>query len=62
MTPYTLQKHDICVLAGAHLRVCIEDFDSLGRDEQINLSESLCVSICTLLQHNNTFLFLFFSF
>lgn len=31
-----------------YLRVCIEDFDPLGGDEQIDLSESLSVSICTL--------------
>lgn len=36
--------------AGAHLRVCIEDLDPLGRDEQIHLSEGLRFSVCTLLQ------------
>lgn len=36
--------------ADTHLRVCIEDFDPLGRDEQIHLSESLRFSVCTLLR------------
>lgn len=34
----------------ADLRVCVEDFDPLGGDEQIHLREGLCISICTLLQ------------
>ncbi len=43
----------MCVLAGAHLWVCVEDFDPLGGDEQIDLSEGLSVSICTLQKDKN---------
>lgn len=38
----------------AHLRVCIEDFDPLGGDEQIHLGEGLRFSVATLLQGKNT--------
>lgn len=42
------------MLLDAHLRVCIEDFDPLGGDEQINLGEALRFSVGTLLQGKNT--------
>lgn len=51
----TLHRHKIyvSVLAGAHLRVCIEDFDPLGGDEEINFSQGLCISVSALLQDKN---------
>lgn len=42
------------VLLDAHLRVCVEDFDPLGGDEQIHLGEGLRFSVGTLLQDKNT--------
>lgn len=36
------------MLADPHLRVCVEDFDPLGGDEEIDLSEGLSVSLRTL--------------
>lgn len=38
----------------AHLRVCIEDFDPLGGDEQVHLGEGLGFSVTTLLQDKKT--------
>lgn len=41
------------LLAEPHLWICVENFDPLGGDEQIDLSEGLCVSICILKKHGN---------
>lgn len=38
------------VVSHAHLRVRVQNFDPLSGDEQIDLSEGLSVSVCTLRQ------------
>lgn len=40
--------------SAAHLRVCVEDLDPLGGDEQIHLGEGLSFSVGTLLQDRST--------
>lgn len=45
---YKLNKNMVCLFAGTHLWVCVEDFDPLGGDEQIDLGEGLSISVWTL--------------